>query len=77
MKIKTSVTLCDTVLAAVDRHAGKDAKPAPPLFFIIMLPMIMGMVMIAIFWITEYLRFSVRLVEKPVGSFYLGSAHIT
>jgi len=26
MKIKTSVTLSDTVLAAIDRHAGKDAN---------------------------------------------------
>lgn len=26
MKIKTSVTLSDTLLAAIDRHAGKDAN---------------------------------------------------
>ena len=26
MKIKTSVTLSDTVLAAIDRHAGKHAN---------------------------------------------------
>lgn len=26
MKVKTSVTLSDTVLAAIDRHAGKDAN---------------------------------------------------
>ena len=26
MKVKTSVTLSDTVLEAIDRHAGKDAN---------------------------------------------------
>lgn len=26
MKVKTSVTLSDTVLVAIDRHAGKDAN---------------------------------------------------
>ena len=26
MKVKTSITLSDTVLAAIDRHAGKDAN---------------------------------------------------